>query len=84
MLVCFVEDGEEITVNIVGRPLTPRAPRLTKNQQTMFRILHDAGSQGLTTEEWNAKARDAGLSTKRKADLFDARASLASRKLVRE
>jgi hypothetical protein len=50
--------------------------KLNKNQRTMFSILYDAGSYGLTVEDWNKAARDAGIRTKRKADLFDLRTAL--------
>nr|WP_249788567.1 AAA family ATPase [Bradyrhizobium sp. G127] len=83
------EDGDPITVNIVSAD-TPeatkaaeRGPRLTKNQQTMFAILHDAGAGGLTLDEWNAAAREAGLGERRKADLTDNRNALKTKGLVR-
>ena len=50
------EDGDPITSCVIvpieiseTRPI--EGPRLTKNQQTMFSILHDAGC--LTKEQWN-------------------------------
>ena len=58
--------------------------KLTKNQQTMFSLLHGAGLGGLTTEEWNQKARTVDIGTKRKADLYDIRAALKSKQLVRQ
>jgi phenylpyruvate tautomerase PptA (4-oxalocrotonate tautomerase family) len=79
-----------------GRPLTsavveavdpgsrsdPRKmPKLTGNQKTMFSIL-DAAAAGLTTDEWNDQAREAGLGVKRRADLHDLRNSLKARGLV--
>jgi hypothetical protein len=42
----------------------------------MFTILYDAGERGLSTEAWNERAREAGIGTKRKADLYDIRAAL--------
>lgn len=84
------EDGDPITVNIVSAdtPEAPKAaergPRLNKNQQTVFTILHDAGRSGLTIEEWNAAAREAGIGVKRKADLVDIRSALKSKGLVSE
>ena len=56
--------------------------RLTKNQQTMFAVLHGAGAAGLTLAQWNERARDAGLGLGRKADLYDFRTSLATKGLV--
>ena len=47
----------------------------------MFSILHDAGECGLTTEQWNEHARDAGIGIKRKADLYDIRVALKSKGL---
>lgn len=83
------EDGDSITVNIISAdtPEAPKAvergPRLTKNQQTMFGILHSAGPGGMTLDEWNAAAREAGLGERRKADLTDARNALRTKGLVR-
>lgn len=54
------------------------APKLTKNQRTMLAGLHAA------TEQWNEGARQAGLGVTRKADLFDFRAALKSKGLVRQ
>jgi hypothetical protein len=58
-------------------------PKLTKNQQTMFSILHGAGGPGLTTERWNELARHEGIGMTRKADLYDIREALKSKRLVR-
>jgi hypothetical protein len=62
----------------------PGEPKLSKNQQTKFSILHAAGQGGLTTERWNEKARAVDIGVKRKADLYDIREALKSRNLVRE
>ena len=60
-------------------------PNLTPNQKTMFSILHAAGTGGLTTEQWNEKAREAGLAANRKADLYDdLRQSLKSKDFARQ
>ena len=68
------ENGEEITSCIVvPADLPPKktatSDNLSKNQRTMFSILHDAGRGGLTTERWYELAREAGIGLKRKADL---------------
>ena len=63
---------------------TSAAPKLTANQKTMLALLHDAGPAGLLTEEWNTKARDAGIGERRRADLTDGRTGLKSKGLVRE
>ncbi|MBR1232587.1 AAA family ATPase [Bradyrhizobium sp. AUGA SZCCT0182] len=84
------EDGDPITVNIISADTVdaPQAaahePKLKPNQQTMFSILHAAGSAGLTLEGWNNQAREAGIGTNRKADLTDIRNALVSKRLVRE
>jgi hypothetical protein len=57
---------------------------MTPNQQTLFGMLHTAGAAGLSLEEWNNQARDAGIGAKRKADLNDIRAALLSKGLIRE
>ncbi|UPJ69210.1 AAA family ATPase [Bradyrhizobium sp. 191] len=84
------EDGDPITVNIVsseevsGQPgQKPSEPKLKPNQQTVFAILHGAGSAGMTLEDWNAQAKDAGIGLKRKADLTDIRNALLSKGIVR-
>jgi len=80
-------DGDAITSLIVLPAETPLSstaePRLSKNQQTLFSILHDAGAAGLVLEEWNSRARDAGIGVKRKADLYDIRSNLLSKGLIR-
>jgi hypothetical protein len=83
------EDGDPVSVNVVSDDLVETAmagardPKLTKNQQTLFEMLHAAGSAGLSLEEWNNQAREAGIGIKRKADLNDIRSALLSKKLVR-
>jgi hypothetical protein len=84
------EDGDQITVNIVSTdevalPVpSQHEPKLTANQKTMFAMLHDAGGRGLLTEDWNERAREAGIGTKRRADLVDIRTALKSKGFVRE
>jgi AAA domain len=58
--------------------------KLKGNQQTMFAILHSAGRAGLTIEQWNTEAREAGIGLKRRPDLYDLRTQLKSKGLVRE
>jgi hypothetical protein len=60
----------------------PAGPKLTKNQQTLFGILHSAGGAGLTTEEWNSRGREQDIGARRKADLYDIREALRSKGLV--
>lgn len=83
------EDGDPITVNIVSSdPISaqvarPQGAKLTgQNQKLLFRILHDAGAAGLTLEDWNNLARDAGIT--RKATLTEARYALEDKKMVRQ
>jgi hypothetical protein len=84
------EDGDPITVNIVSSERvsvqsaqSTRGPKLTKNQQTLFGMLHDAGNSGLTLEDWNGQARGAGIGVRRPADLNDIRTALLSKRLIR-
>jgi hypothetical protein len=83
------EDGEPITSCVVIPTEVPQATaadpceRLTKNQRTMYSILHDAGGC-LSKDAWYAKAKDAGLGTRRKADLHDFRTALEAKRLVFE
>jgi hypothetical protein len=79
-------DGDMITSLVVvpaeSETIKPPEPRLTPNQQTMLTLLDAAGASGLTTEAWNEKAREAGLGSKRRADLVDFREALKGRKLA--
>jgi AAA domain len=86
--VSISQDGQT-TAPIVVPATIPDAsastgPKLTKNQQSMFSLLYEAGPNGLTTDEWNSKARDAGLGVTRKADLYDFRAALKGKGLVKD
>jgi hypothetical protein len=81
------EDGDPITSCVIvpveiSQTKATEGPRLTKNQQTLFSILHDAGC--LTKKQWNERARDAGLGTSRKADLHGLRTALLHKQLVYE
>jgi len=85
------EDGDPITVNIVSddqistsqTESLKREAKLKPNQQTVFAMLHAAGRAGLTLEDWNNQAKDAGIGLKRKADLTDIRNALLSRQIIR-
>ena len=50
----------------------------------MFRLLHEAGSAGLTVEAWNEQARALDIGKTRKAILWECRAALKDKGLVRE
>jgi hypothetical protein len=80
-------DGDPISSCVVAPIDMPAAPtreeRLTKNQETLFSILHETPS-GLTVEEWNTRARDAGIGLSRKADLYDLRMALKDKGRVRQ
>jgi hypothetical protein len=84
------EDGdpERITIISAGTISLSRAedkccePKLTPNQRTLFGILHAAGGAGLTLEDWNARAKQEEIGTRRKADLTDIRNALLSKGLV--
>jgi hypothetical protein len=83
------DNGDAVAVWIADRETiqavpTVIGPNLTKNQHTLFSILYRAGIVGLSTEEWNNKAREIGIGVKRNADLYDVRDQLRSKKLVRE
>jgi AAA domain len=81
-------DGEPITSCVVLPADTPNMtaaePKLSPNQQTMFMLLHTAGAAGLTTDDWNERARETGLGIKRKADLYDFREALKSKGRIRQ
>lgn len=84
------EDGDPITVNVVsgeevsGTLPKSREPRLTESQEAMLHLLRHAGPAGLSTAEWNARARDVGIGVNRKATLHNLKAQLRDRNLVRE
>ena len=83
------EDGDAVEVWLAGSDKINPAPiatrtTLTKNQQTMFAMLLDAGSVGLTSEEWNDKAREAGIGAGRRADLYDNRRAMQRQKLIHQ
>jgi hypothetical protein len=84
------EDGDDITSCLVkaveGAALTKpvRGQRLNENQEAMLRLLGEAGSSGLSTADWNAKAREIGIGVNRKATLHNLKGQLKDRHLVRE
>jgi hypothetical protein len=84
------EDGDPITVNIVSAEEVshaatgPREPRLTENQEAMLRLLRDAGSPGMTGDDWNAKARHVGIGVTRRSTLVNLKGQLKDKGLVRE
>ena len=84
------EDGDPITVNIVSDEVVAAVaaksgdPKLSANQRVMFRLLHDAGSAGLTVEAWNEQARALDIGKTRKAVLWECREALKDKGLVRE
>ncbi|MGO8840921.1 MAG: AAA family ATPase [Methyloceanibacter sp.] len=80
-------DGEDLSACIVlpAEPPTFAAmakQKLTPNQQSMLNLLDDAGAAGLSTEEWNDKARAEGIGVKRRSTFMDARKALKDRKLI--
>jgi hypothetical protein len=82
------DDGNVLSTCVVMPSEAPATDTtgdgLTKNQKTMFSILYDTGSRGLTLAEWNRAARDAGIGSNRKADLFDLRTALKHKGLIYE
>jgi hypothetical protein len=83
------DDGDPITVNIVSADqveavAVERGPKLTPDMQTMLDILLSAGQRGLTTEDWNEQAKDAGIGLKRPAKLYDLKHALQKKGMVRQ
>jgi len=79
--------GQPTTAPVVVQadaPIIETGERLSKNQQTVFALLHSAGASGLTIEDWNDKARDAGIGLRRRADLTDIHLALKRKNLIRE
>ncbi|MFB6449056.1 AAA family ATPase [Bradyrhizobium tunisiense] len=84
------QDGDPITVNVVSSEdisvqIAPKSEkRLNETQEAMYRLLRDAGLTGLSTEDWNVKAREIGIGVKRRATLHNVRSQLCDKGLVRE
>ncbi len=82
------DDGDAITSCVVVEAEPAKADtvtagaKLNKNQQSMLTILEDAMPNGLTVDEWNALARDAGLGVTRRTSLMDWRSALKRKNLV--
>ncbi len=85
--VAVGSDGETTAPVVVPaeapRPSGTPEDKLSPNQRTMFTLLHDAGSNGLTTDEWNALAREAGIGVRRPATLIDLRSALREKGMVK-
>ncbi|MBR0797306.1 AAA family ATPase [Bradyrhizobium jicamae] len=73
-----------VAIPCEARPAEPRKQKLTANQQTMLGILQDAGRDGLSTADWNTKARDLDIGANRRATLHDCQRALKKHGLVRE
>jgi len=84
------EDGDPITVNVVSseevsaQVAQKPEKRLSETQEAMYRLLRDAGPAGLSTDDWNEKAREIGIGVKRRATLHNVRSQLCDKGLVRE
>ena len=79
-------DGNTTAPVVIGaepEAAISKPARLTKNEQTMFELLHRAGPRGLTTNEWNEQGKEAGLGHGRRADLHDARVGLERKGLAK-
>ncbi len=50
----------------------------------MLRLLRDTGPQGLSGEDWNAKARELGIGVNRRSTLVNLKGQLKDKGLVRE
>jgi hypothetical protein len=82
-------DGKPITSCVVVADEAPPASaseakghKLTPNQQSLLNILEEAGPAGLSIDEWNDKARENGLGTKRRMTLMDCRKALKDKRLI--
>ncbi|RDD62629.1 AAA family ATPase [Ferruginivarius sediminum] len=81
------DDGDDITSCVVEptepETIEPAIKRPTGNTGTMLTILEEAGPAGLTVEEWNEQARQAGIGAARQR-LYEIRVTLKRKKLVYE
>jgi hypothetical protein len=81
------EDGEAISSCVVVQAEAAAAEpsdRLSRNQITMLTVLREAGTRGMSVEDWYERARAVGIGTARKADLYDIRKALHAKALVCE
>jgi hypothetical protein len=60
----------------------PRGPKLTANQRQMLGILEEAGTVGLTHDEWLEAAKRWGIVKSRDGSYYEARKALKDKKLV--
>jgi hypothetical protein len=60
----------------------PRGPRLTANQRSVLNLVEDAGSNGLSNDEWLNETRAIGIAKQREATFYDIRKRLKELKLV--
>ena len=74
---CVVVEAERVKTDTVTA-----GAKLNRNQQSMLTILEDAMPDGLTLEEWNGLARDAGLGVTRRTSLMDWRSARKRKSLV--
>jgi DNA polymerase len=74
------DEGDPITSCVIVPVDMPEASapkrKLSSKQETLYTLLHEAGQAGLTTTQWNERARAAGLGKKRPADLVELRNAL--------
>ncbi|WP_314961502.1 AAA family ATPase [Bradyrhizobium cosmicum] len=84
-------DGDKISTAIVSidpidapAATKTREPKLSPDQKTMLRLLHEAKPAGLSTADWNDKGRAVGVGRTRRATLNDIQARLKELSLVRE
>jgi hypothetical protein len=75
---CVVEPTEA-----PGAGVADARTGLTPNQAALLTILEEAGSGGLTTEEWNEQARQVGIGARRQT-LYQTRVKLKRKKLVHQ
>jgi hypothetical protein len=84
------DEGDDITSCIVleaepaATSASTRGPKLTPNQNTYLTILIEAGKDGMTIEEWNTAAREAGFVNTPKQRFYDWRKALERKRLVHE
>lgn len=78
---CVVDDASTSADAAGGAPINK--DKLPENMRVMLTVLEEAGASGLTIDEWNQAARDAGIRCKRQG-LYENRIKLKRRRLVHE
>jgi hypothetical protein len=71
-----------VVIEAEAPTMTARGPKLTPNQNSLLNLLRDAGSAGLSHDDWFEAAKAIGIGKAREATFYDTRRALKDKKLV--